>query len=353
MLKLYDYTGVIHFHSEYSFDGRIPVVDIIRAARENNIDFLMLTDHSCLDARENGMEGWNDDVLLVVGQEITPRFNHYIAFGIDEPVVVGEEDENIPPQSYIDKVRRMGGIGFMSHPDHEGTEMFHVKHFPWVDWTVSGYTGIGIWDFMTDWQSTLINYPRALCSYLFPALFLRGPRSVTLKRWDKLNQQSKIVGIGELDNHDTLKRIFGLNLSVFPFGRAFKFIRTHILTDEPFKKDDKKDIELILESLKKGRAYIAMEYFRETRGFSFFLFDTKGKVTMGDEFHLKRNAAIHVEVPEKGKIRVVKDGHTFQENVSDVLECTIDKTGMYRVEVFLKKLGKYRPWIFSNPIYVK
>jgi len=31
----------------------------------------------------------------------------------------------------------------------------------------------------------------------------------------------------------------------------------------------------------------------------------------------------------------------------------IDERGIYRVEVYLKRHLKYRPWIFSNPIYVK
>jgi hypothetical protein len=26
--------------------------------------------------------------------------------------------------------------------------------------------------------------------------------------------------------------------------------------------------------------------------------------------------------------------------------------GVYRVEAFLRVYGKYRPWIFSNPIFV-
>ena len=50
-MKLYDYAGVIHFHSSYSFDGKATVGDIIKAAGENDIGFLMITDHSTLGAR--------------------------------------------------------------------------------------------------------------------------------------------------------------------------------------------------------------------------------------------------------------------------------------------------------------
>lgn len=352
MPRLYDYTGVIHFHSEYSHDGRTPLVEIIQAAGENSIDFLMLTDHSTLEAKRAGFEGWHGDVLLIVGEEIDPRFNHYLIFGIDEPIVVNE-DEELDPQLYVDEVREKGGIGFISHPDHQGTEMFHVKHYPWLDWTVSGYTGMGIWDFMTDWQSSLKGYVGALLSYLFPAYVLKGPKKVTLGRWDNLNQSSKVVGIGELDNHDTVRKVFGLSLSIFPFRKAFRFVRTHLLTEMPLVKDDREDQETLLAALKSGRAYMALEYFREAKGFSFIIADGGKESTMGDEFLLDRQAVIKVEIPERGKIRVIRDGELFREVVGREVEYEIERKGIYRIEVYLKILGKYRPWIFSNPVYVR
>ena len=158
MSNFYDYRGIIHSHSAYSFDGRAPIREILEAARINGIDFVMLTDHSNLRAREEGFEGWHGDTLLIVGQEIAPRFNHYLAFQIDTPVVIAEDEPDIAPQIYVDEVLAKGGIGFIAHPDHEGTKLFHVKHYPWLDWNVTGYTGIGIWDFMTDWQNTLRGY---------------------------------------------------------------------------------------------------------------------------------------------------------------------------------------------------
>jgi hypothetical protein len=351
MLALQDNTGIIHFHSEYSFDGRVPLKDILRAARRNSIDFLMLTDHACLTAREKGMEGWRDDVLLIVGQEITPRFNHYLAFGIHTPITV-DDDEEIPPQVYIDEVNRQGGMGFIAHPDHEGTELFHVKHFPWTDWNVSDYTGIGIWDFMSDWQSSLVNYPVAAMSYLFPAFFLRGPRRITLERWDSLTRQHKVVGIGELDNHDTPWRILGLTLSVFPFTRAFRFVRTHVLTDEPLSGDGDRDASVILNALSRGRAYIAMEYFRNAKGFEFILSNGGNVATMGDTFPLKKVADLSVRVPFSVRIRIIKDGVLWWEGEADHAEASVVAKGVYRVEAYLKSWGTFRPWIFSNPIYV-
>ena len=131
-MHLKDYAGVIHLHSAYSFDGRAPIPEILAAARKCGIDVLLLTDHSTLRAREDGFEGWRDGILLIVGEEIAPRFNHYLAFGLGEAVACAEREPDLPPQAYIDRVRDGGGMGFIAHPDHTGTAMFHVKHYPWT-----------------------------------------------------------------------------------------------------------------------------------------------------------------------------------------------------------------------------
>jgi len=351
-MKLYDYTGVIHFHSEYSFDGRTSISEILEAAGENGLDFLMLTDHFNLGAREAGLEGWHGGTLLVVGEEIShAQFNHYIAFGIREPVAMEQSGKS--PQLVIDMVSGQGGLGFIAHPDHEGTEMFHVKPFPWVDWDVTGYTGIGIWDFMTDWQSSLKGYASAVVGYIWPALILNGPRRVTLRRWDDLNRRSRVVGIGELDNHNSKRRIFGLNLDIFSFRKAFRFIRTHILTEEPLSKKDDKDIDLLLGALKAGRTYVAQEFFREARGFLFEVTDGENKAFMGDDFFLKGEARLKTGLPCRGKIQIMRNGELFRKEVSDSLECLLTQDGIYRAEVYIRAFGKYRPWIFSNPIYIR
>ena len=49
--------------------------EIIDAAQMAGLDFLILTDHNTLQAREEGWEGWHDDLLVVVGQEITNRYD--------------------------------------------------------------------------------------------------------------------------------------------------------------------------------------------------------------------------------------------------------------------------------------
>lgn len=350
--NLTDYAGVIHLHSAYSFDGRTPLAEIIRAANKCGVDFLLLTDHSTLQARKDGFEGWHDGTLLIVGEEIAPRFNHYLAFQLEESVATAEELPGMPPQAYVNRVRNKGGLGFIAHPDHEGTLKFHVKPYPWTDWSVNGYTGLGIWDFMTDWQNSLSGYLRAILSYAFPAFFLRGPSPNTLARWDALTRERRVVAIGELDNHDTLKRIMGVNLSFFPFARVFRLIRTHVLTDGPLSGSSRADIATLFEALRNGRAYVALDHYRSSSGFSLFLTEGGRCATLGDEFVLQDSAELTVSVPYQARVRIIRNGVLFYQATGKAFSVEIREPGVYRVEAFLKVRNVDHPWIFSNPIYV-
>ena len=243
-------------------------------------------------------------------------------------------------------------MGFIAHPDHTGTPLFHVKHYPWTDWTVTGYTGMGIWDFMTDWQSSLSCRIRAVLSYVFPALFLRGPYPATLERWDRLTQERRVVGIGELDNHDSLRRLLGISIHVFPFSRVFGLIRTHILLDKPLTGDGPLDIATILAALSRGRVYVSCDHFRPAHGFSLILTEGGRKATMGDEFILNRSAELRALFPHRARIRLIRSGKLFRQYTAKELCVTLHEPGVYRVEADLMAFGRYRPWIFSNPIYV-
>lgn len=251
-------------------------------------------------------------------------------------------------------MNRQGGFGFIAHPDHEGTKLFHVKHYSWNNWNVGDFAGIGVWDFMTDWQKSLHGYGSALLSFLFPALVLKGPRRITLERWDALNQIRKTVGIGELDNHATVKKLLGIRFVAFPFHRAFAFIRTHVLTKTGFTGNNQQDIAMLYESLLHGRCYFALEYFRRAKGFQFAVEQDQKVFHMGDSLplSLSGNAQLSVSCPAKARIRVIRDGREECRAIGNRLSIKIDKTGVYRVEAHLKTAGKTRPWIFSNPIFI-
>ena len=266
--------------------------------------------------------------------------------------MAASDPPEVTPQTYLDRVQAAGGISFIAHPDHEGAPLFHVKHYPWTDWSVTGYTGMGIWDFMTDWQNGLTGYLPAALSYLFPTIFLTGPSPTTLARWDRLTQERRLVGIGELDNHDSLVRIGRMNLAVFPFERVFRILRTHILTHGALSGNSRADIPVLLDALRNGRAYVALDHLCSSSGFSVLLTEEGRCATMGDRFILRRSADLRVSVPHEASIRIVRNGAVFHQARGRDISVPVCEPGVYRIEADLRVRGRRRPWIFSNPLYI-
>ncbi|MCB4792229.1 MAG: CehA/McbA family metallohydrolase [Elusimicrobia bacterium] len=348
----FDYPGAIHIHTQYSFDGNTGVKDIVSSAKKNGLKFIIITDHFSLEALKEGWEGWHDGVLVLVGEEISPRYNHYLAFNIKEPVLA-QKDCN-EPQSYIDKVQMQGGFGFIAHPDHTGAKKFRIKDYPWIDWSVEGYTAMSIWDLMTDWQENLTSVLKALFSYIFPAWVLKGAKNETLFRWDELNKTRKISGYGEIDNHNSKKQYFGLFFKIFPFDFAFSTIRTHLVLNEALNNDYERAKEQIYGAIKSFSLYVCQERWNKTGGFVFSIKNSKNSAYYGGEINiLNEDTKLEVLLPSKGKIRVICNGGIIKEEVSKRIEIKIENAGIYRVEIYQKKLGFYKPWIYSNPIWVK
>ena len=74
----------LHIHSEKSFDASISTEDIIRMAKEKDIDYISFTDHNTTKAYTEEFEGIN----VIKGVEIDCYFNddivHLLGYGIDE-----------------------------------------------------------------------------------------------------------------------------------------------------------------------------------------------------------------------------------------------------------------------------
>jgi len=350
----FDYRGFFHIHSAFSHDGTTDIKDIIKSAQRCGADFIIITDHSNLKTKDEGFEGYHGDLLVIAGEEITPSYNHYLAVGIKKPIIAAA-DEN--PQNYIDSVNRENAAGFIAHPDHTGAKLFGVRSYAWRDWTVTGYDAVSIWDLMTDWQEKLASYPKAFLAFLFPALVLSGPKRETLERWDNYNLEKRepklIAGYGEIDNHNSRKWVMGLPFRIFPFNFAFKTISTHILLKEELSKDVEQAKRQIINAVKSSQLYVAQEKWENAKGFEFYITDNLRTAYSGDSIHITNKPKITVKVSAQSLIKIIGNGKTVFSRQGLSAETEISESGVYRVEVYLKKFFRYRPWIFSNHIRVE
>lgn len=349
-------------HSKYS-DGSGTVEDIISAAKESELDFIILTDHNTLKAQKKGYEKWYDDLMLLVGYELNDmkNKNHYLVIGLDELVGTfeklkdGDTGSNLSALEYVKQVKEKGGYGFLAHPHEKRKHLKEHPAYPWTEWNSQDFTGIEIWNHMSEWAEGL-NESNKLQRFLHPLKSIISPSEITLKTWDDLNMKRKVVAIGGIDAHAHKHNVMGFEFEIFAYKILFKSIRTHVFVDKEIRKGDnenfKNDRKQITDALGKGKSFIVNNYYGSGRGFRFFAEYDGKQYTLGDEilFDKSKNKKIifRTMFPTEAKIKMIHNGKCADELTG--LDCIwdSDEAGTYRVEGWKNDKG----WIFSNHIRV-
>ena len=123
--------GAYHIHSDRS-DGSGSVEDIAKAAADAGLKFIILTDHGD-GTRTASPPAYLSGVLVIDAVEISTTRGHYAALGVAEaPYPIAGE-----PADVIEDVRRLGGFGFIAHPDSPRVSLawqdFHAR-FDGLEW---------------------------------------------------------------------------------------------------------------------------------------------------------------------------------------------------------------------------
>lgn len=351
-MSVYEYVGNPHMHTCYS-DGTAVHAEVAQAAAEAGLDFLIVTDHNVW---VDGVEGYYEDVLLLVGEELHdvrchPQASHLLAFNAEAEVAPAASD----PQALIDEVNRRGGISYLAHPFERSSPVEPgLGAIPWKDWTVHGYTGIELWNYMSEFKGLLRNRLAAVFYAYFPAVGIRGPYQTTLGKWDELlTDGQRISVIGGSDAHGKAYSLGPLTREVFPYRYLFQCVNTHVLTDVPFSGELDHDRTLIFDALQAGRTWVGYDLPGSTSGFDFRARSGANEALMGDELVRTGAVVFKVTTPRPADTRLIRQGEVVARSKGRSLEYTTASAGTYRVEVYLRHLLERRGWIFSSPIYVE
>jgi hypothetical protein len=344
---MHDLACVVHLHSTYS-DGTGTVKQIARAARRAKADVVLLTDHDTLAAKRNGEEGWYGETLLLAGEEVSPRRrNHYLAFGIDEPI----EHDGLDGAGICRAVRDAGGFGFAAHPWSRGSVRFKRAGtgMPFDGLDCEGLHGVELWSFVNDTAEAVASVPQLLGFVAAPARALAHPPARNLRAWDELCRERRVVALGGLDAHQFGKRIGNrVTLRLMSYRRSFRFVRTHVLCERAPRGELEHDREQVYAALREGRCYIAVDSIAPAQGFAFEADD----LPMGAEAPAGRRR-LTVRTPRDAALRLLRDGALIAAAEGRALEADVELAGVYRVEVTRRAKGKQRTWILSNPIYLR
>jgi len=346
----------LHMHTRYS-DGSGTHRDIARAALRAGLDAVIVTDHNVL---VQGMEGYyrerNKRVLMLVGEEIhdqdrEPQKNHLLAFGAGRELATFADD----PQLLINQVRESGGLSFIAHPDDPAAPAFRETDISWVDWTVENYTGIELWNALSELKTMLPSRLHGAFYAYFPALVTSQPIPSTLARWDELlNEGRRVVAVGGSDAHALHMRMGPLKRVIFPYEFHFRGVNTHVILTRPLTGDAIVDRKLIYEAIGSGRAFIGYDLPALTKGFRFTAQGRERTASMGEEIPAKGGVTLQARFPFPATLRLIKDGAiVLKWDHHTALTHITTEPGVYRIEAYKRYLGKRRGWIYSNPIYVR
>ena len=357
---MYEYAGNLHSHTPYS-DGVLYHSAVAQAALRAGLDFLLVTDHNVW---VDGVQGYHTSpagkkLLLLTGEELhnmqrQPQSSHLLVYGVKHELAAHTAD----PQTLLDAVNAAGGLAFVAHPFDPTAPRFGEAAYAWEDWHVTGFHGLEIWNYMSEFKSLMTSVAAAARYAYFPTHGISGPPPAALNKWDALLATGRhVTAIGNADAHGQSYKIGPLRRCVFPYEHLYRAVNTHVLLPQPLSGDWHADELAIYAALRNGACFVGYDMPATTRGFRFSA--TAGATTthMGGQLRLPATPApalhLHAHTPALCNLRLLHNGQTVASAVqADTLDYPVADAGVYRVEAAIKFHGRMRAWIFSNPIYV-
>jgi hypothetical protein len=365
-----DYRGVLHVHT--SLGGHSPGTpeDVIAGARANNLAFVVMSEHPSarFDTRALTLDGPHGGVLFVAGSETSEDSrDRLLTFGGSASSIAAEPPAAAPAatgppasptQSLIDGAKSAGRLVFVAHPE------------TFASWqTAAGFDGMEIYNLHADAKNArpLSLFFDGLWSYrAYPHLmwtrFHQAPTE-NLRRWDELTAggRRRVVAVAGNDAHAnvglSLQELSGrpiLQIKLDPYERSFRVVRTHALVPEGRPLD----AQTLLDALARGHAYVSFDLLCDATGFRLTAENNSERKIMGDEIALGEGGEVRLRVatPVRSRVVLVRDGRRLDEKEGTSAEWSVRERGVYRVECFLPQLPdplSQKPWIISNPIYVR
>lgn len=383
-----EYRGVLHAHAEDATHTGGTRPELLAAAKRAGVQIVMLTDHVRpeRDFIKDSWRGLHDGVLFIPGAED----QGFLSF----PMKSIKGIEAGTREQYIETVRRDGGNIFLSHVE----ERFY--------WPTDKLDGLEIYNHHSDvkdegafqlWLQTSLTDPVRLPQLV--AALDQYPEEVfgaqqdylsdIIAKWDKDARQHRLTGVAANDCHHnqvftvtaidentvqvgyitskptttrvTADKVPGVALLVKgkkpgeliarldfdPYERSLRYVSTHILAHELSEVETR-------DALRKGHAFVAHDWLCDSTGFAFVAM-RPGKMVavMGDQAKLDGSLILIVATPIKCVMKLIRNGVAIKSAATDRLDLEIKERGVYRVEAWLEVDGEQRPWIYSNPIYVR
>lgn len=350
-----EYTGVLHVHSYLGGHSKGNFEEIIAAAKSNHLSFVVMTEHTSGNFNTAAMtlKGIHAGVLFVNGNELSASNGDRFL------ILPGDETASGVPLSneeILSQANTRRALSLVAYPQE------------FKSWNTAGYDGVEVYNVFTNAReiNPVVMFFDGLWSYRsYPELLFANFHTrpaANLQAWDDEIKRSgrKLTAVAGSDAHANIglslndgsgKTLLGLQLD--PYDRSFRLVRIHALIPE----DKTLTSETLLEAIGAGHCFIGFDVFGDSSGFHFAASNGTDNKIQGDEIPLGIQVRLEVSTPVNSRIVLLKDGNPVEDRVGlRKQDFLVSEKGSYRVEVYLPQLPQPtggKPWIISNPIYLK
>ena len=394
---LNDYRTILHAHAEDSAHTGGTRPEMLADAKKAGVNAILLSNHfrPPTDFINDSWRGLHDGVLFIPGSE-----DRGFLLLPTRSIAAKMKD---PTPTFIETVRADGGLIFLSHIEERR------------DHSMAGLNGMEIYNRHADAKKDAAGLLAIVLKLTHPVSLKEVEDSLRLypdellatqveypadylAKWDAETKTRRLTGIAANDCHhnqvllmkmvDPETVLIGTNvdrddqmrkftatlrpgiraltkghrpgdilarLDFDPYYRSFQNVSTHVFAAELTE-------DAIRSALREGHAYVSHDWMCDPSGFFFELIaadavaekQKRGSwVIMGDEVSFTPGQKLVARFPVTCHVRLVSGGKVIAEQTGDRFEHDVAAPGVYRVEGWLDVAGERRPWIYSNPIFVR
>jgi acetyl esterase/lipase len=323
-----DFRAVIHVHAEDSNHTKGTREQVLAAAKQTGVRVVLFTDHR--GPKPDTWRGLKDGVLFIPGSEDGDGKLRFPGMDADGQPAPAEELRFI---CHVEERYELDPKGFV------GMEIVNRHTDAVLDKSAQEYLAQAARDPAT-WQKVVSDfkaYPDAMfaagCDY----------RTGILAKLDREIQQRPLTAIGANDAH---RNVVINDVTFDPYEVSFRNLSTHLLATNLTEP-------AVRAALREGHAYVSHDWLCDPTGFTFGAVNNLGVFVMGDAAPMQGSTRVMAFTPLPARLKLFYAGKVVAQTNGTNLTFKAKEPGAYRLEAWLDVAGEWRPWIYSNPVYLK
>jgi acetyl esterase/lipase len=323
-----DFRAVIHVHAQDADHTKGTRQQVLEAAKKVGVRVVLFTDHR--GPRTNTWRGLRDGVLFLAGSEDGDGKLRFPDFGADG-LALAE-----------------GGLKFICHVEERyeanpkgfaGLEIVNRHTDAVLDKSAQEYLVAAVTK-PDAWRQVVESF-HAYPDEMFAAGC--GYHPLILAKWDRDLAQQHLTAIGANDAH---RNVIINGVTFDPYEVSFRNLCTHLLATNLTEA-------AVRAALQEGHAYVSHDWLCDPTGFAFGAINNLGVFTMGDTAPIQGSTRVVAMTPLPAQLKLIHEGQTVAQTNGTNLTFRARKPGPYRLEAWLEVAGETRPWIYSNPVYLR